>query len=240
MKHGYINNTRPRLFVVVDKLEKVIVSWSGGKDSVLSLFGMSSSKKQFEISALLTTLTEGYDRISMHGVRRELLQRQSSSLRIPLEEVWIPKNATNEIYEARMSEAVSKYASQNVSSVAFGDLFLRDIREYRENFLRRLGVKCIFPIWGKDTGALANFFIDSGFKAIICCVNPKLLGKEYCGREFDKSFLSEIPGSVDPCGENGEFHTFVYHGPIFKEKVEVKVGDVVNRDGFFFADILPV
>ena len=220
-------------------MEKVIVSWSGGKDSVLSIFSLSGSKKQFEISALLTTLTEGYDRISMHGVRRELLQRQSRSLQIPLEEVWIPKNATNEVYEARMSEAIRKYASQNVSSVVFGDLFLRDIREYREKFLQKLGVKCIFPIWGKDTIAVANFFVDSGFKAIICCVNPKLLGKEYCGREFDKSFLSEIPESVDPCGENGEFHTFVYHGPIFKEKVEVKVGDVVNRDGFYFADILP-
>src|SRR5487761_585261 len=222
------------------QLEKVLLSWSGGKDSALSLFSMSRSrKKQFEIAALLTTLTEGYDRISMHGIRKELLQMQSRSLGIPVEEVWIPKNATNEVYEARPSEAIRKYANQNVSSVVFGDLFLRDIREYREKFLQKLGVKCIFPIWGEDTTALAKFFIDSGFKAIICCVNPNLVGKEYCGREFDKSFLSEIPESVDPCGENGEFHTFVYHGPIFKEKVEAKVGDVVNRDGFYFADILP-
>jgi uncharacterized protein (TIGR00290 family) len=221
-------------------LEKVLVSWSGGKDSALSLFTLINQKRKlFEIVALLTTLTEGYERISMHGVRKELLQSQSRSLRIPIEEVWIPKLATNEEYEAKMTAAIRNYTNRNVSSVVFGDLFLRDVREYREIFLNRLGVKCIFPIWGKDTKALANFFVNSGFKAITCCVNPKLLTKEFCGREFDLSFLSEIPNSVDPCGENGEFHTFVYDGPIFREKIGVKVVDVVNRDGFYFADLLP-
>jgi len=217
------------------QLDKVLVSWSGGKDSALSLFAVKESRK-LEVVALLTTLTEGYERISMHGVRKELLQSQSRSLRIPVSEVWIPKNATNDVYEAKMAAVIR---SSNVSSVVFGDLFLQGIREYRENFLRRIGARCIFPIWGKNTRALANFFLDSGFKAIICCVDPKLLAKEYCGREFDKSFLSDIPDSVDPCGENGEFHTFVYDGPIFTEKIGVKVGDVVNRDGFYFADILP-
>ncbi len=196
-------------------------------------------RKQFEISALLTTLTQDYDRISMHGVRRELLQRQSMALHIPIEEVWIPKDATNEIYETKMSETIRKFANQGVSSIVFGDLFLSDIREYREKFCRMIGIKCIFPIWGEDTTALANFFVKSGFKAIICCVNPNFLGREFCGREFDDSFLSEIPRTVDPCGENEEFHTFVYDGPIFKEKIEIKVGEIVNRDGFFFADILP-
>jgi uncharacterized protein (TIGR00290 family) len=177
----------------------------------------------------------------MHGVRKELLQSQSRSLQIPIEEVWVPKNATNEVYEARMAAALCDYTkNRSVSSIVFGDLFLRDIREYRERLLEKLGMKCIFPIWGKDTTALASFFIDSGFKAIICCVNSRLLGKEYCGREFDKSFLSDIRPDIDPCGENGEFHTFVYDGPIFKERIDIKVGDVVDRDGFYFADIVSV
>ncbi|MGI0080019.1 MAG: hypothetical protein ACRECH_10385, partial [Nitrososphaerales archaeon] len=191
--------------------ERVLVSWSGGKDSALSVLELSRSpKEEFEIAAILTTLTEGYDRVSMHGVRRELLERQSRSLGIPLEEVWIPKNASNNVYESKMGEVIEKYGKRHVSSVAFGDLFLQGIREYREKFIQKFGAKCIFPIWGRNTGDLADFFIDSGFKAIICCVNPKLLGKEYCGREFNKSFLSELPKTVDPCGENGEFHTFVY------------------------------
>src|SRR5208283_2056446 len=228
------------VFNGVRQMDKALLSWSGGKDSALSLFTMiRSEKRQFEVVALLTTLAEGYERISMHGVRKELLQSQSRSLQIPISEVWIPKNATNDVYEDRMATAIHSYVNRNVSSIVFGDLFLRDIREYRENFLRPLGVKCIFPIWGRDTTALANFFIDSGFEAIICCVDPKLLPKEYCGREFDKSFLSEIPDTVDPCGENEEFHTFVYDGPIFKEKIGVKVAGVVSRDGFYFADILP-
>ncbi|MGI0085737.1 MAG: hypothetical protein ACREBQ_11720 [Nitrososphaerales archaeon] len=124
-------------------------------------------------------------------------------------------------------------------ALLLGNLFLQGIREYREKFIQKFGAKCIFPIWGRNTGDLADFFIDSGFKAIICCVNPKLLGKEYCGREFNKSFLSELPKTVDPCGENGEFHTFVYDGPVFHQRIDIRLGDIVNRDGFYFADILP-
>ena len=221
-------------------MEKVLVSWSGGKDSALTVFELSRSiKKEFEIVGLLTTLTEGYDRISMHGVRRALLQNQSRSLGIPTDEVWIPKNASNEIYESRMADAIDKWSKRSVSIVAFGDLFLEDIRRYRQRFLQNLGAKAIFPIWRRNTRDLAELFIESGFKAIICCVNPKLLGEQYCGREYDMSFLSEIPKIVDPCGENGEFHTFVYDGPIFRDKIGVRLGEVVNRDGFCFVDILP-
>ncbi len=220
--------------------KKVLLSWSGGKDSALSLFELNRLEaKQFEVTSLLTTITEGYDRISMHGVRKELLREQADSLGLRVEEIWIPEKATNEDYEAKLAEAIIKFKKLGVTYVVFGDLFLQDIREYREKLLQKLGVSSLFPIWGKDTSSLANFFIDSGFKAIVCCTNPKVLGLEYCGREFDKSFLAEIPRSVDPCGENGEFHTFVYDGPIFKEKINVKIEDVVTRDGFCFADILP-
>lgn len=170
-------------------MEKILLSWSGGKDSALSLFEFSFSARKFEIVALLTTVTEGYERISMHGVRKQLLQFQSVSLGIPVEEVRIPKNATNKIYEMQMTEAIRKYKDAGVSNVAFGDLFLREIREYREKFLRGLGMECIFPIWGRDTGALATRFIDLGFKAIVCTVDPKVLDEQFCGREFDRSFV---------------------------------------------------
>ncbi len=219
-------------------LERIILSWSGGKDSALSLHELKSLMgHRFDVTGILTTLTEGYDRISMHGVRRQLLEAQSRSLGIPLQEVWIPPNASNEIYEERMAEALKKCAVEGVSRVAFGDLFLQDIRQYREKFFDNLGIECLFPIWGKDTKKLAEYFVDSGFKAIVCCVDPRKLGKEYCGREYDRSFLSELPKSVDKCGENGEFHTFVYDGPVFEERINVKVGETVERSGFCFTDI---
>ncbi len=219
-------------------MRRAVLSWSGGKDSSLCMHEIRQSG-QFDIVGLLTTVTGDYDRISMHGVRTDLLLKQSLSLRLPLNEVVIPKQASNEIYEEKMSEALTKLKKQDgVSDVIFGDLFLQDIRKYRERFLDELDMTCVFPIWGKNTKELANYFIDSGFRAIICCVDPKRLGEEYCGREFDRSFLSNIPKTVDPCGENGEFHTFVYDGPIFRERIDVRVGEVVNRDGFSFADVL--
>ncbi|MHB8568352.1 MAG: Dph6-related ATP pyrophosphatase [Nitrososphaerales archaeon] len=216
-----------------------MLSWSGGKDSALCLFEASRSR-ELQISCLLTTVTQDYDRISMHGVRRDLLVKQSLSIGLPLIEVGIPKYSTNEIYESKMSEKLLSLEQEGVSVVLFGDLFLQDIRNYRENLVGKLGLRCAFPLWGRDTTKLARGFIDSGFRAIICCVDPKKLGKEFCGRQFDSSFLVEIPDNVDPSGENGEFHTFVYDGPIFAQKIEVKVGEVVERDGFYFADILSV
>jgi uncharacterized protein (TIGR00290 family) len=218
-----------------------LLSWSGGKDSSLSLYELRTNKtyKEIEIKALLTTLTRDYNRVSMHGVRRELLLAQSESIQIPVEEVWIPSKASNEVYQAEMSKSLSsRKEADNISAIVFGDLFLEDIRAYREQFLGNLGLECLFPIWKRDTGKLAQFFIESGFKAIICTVDPKKLDPKFCGKEFNSNFLSEIPDEVDPCGENGEFHTFVCDGPIFKKKIDVRVGKVVERDGFYFADIL--
>ncbi len=190
---------------------------------------------------LLTTITADYDRISMHGVRRSLLKRQASSTGLPLFEVPIPKNSTNEIYEREITSVLSRLKrDESVSAVIFGDLFLQDIREYREKLFSKVGMECLFPIWGKDTKALANSFIDEGFKAIICTIDPKKIAAEFCGREFDRAFLSEIPAGVDPCGENGEFHTFVYEGPIFKNPIKVTRGEIVQRDGFYFADLIPL
>ena len=216
-----------------------LLSWSGGKDSALAYYEAKNSGRP-SVLGLLTTVTGDYDRISMHGVRRELLLAQSRELELPLHEVLIPKSASNEIYESNTkSKLLEIRETQDISGVIFGDLFLQEIRSYREEFLGKLGLECFFPIWGKDTTKLASYFVESGFRAIICCVDPKKLGREFCGRDFDKDLLSELPEQVDPCGENGEFHTFVYGGPIFKHKINVRVGEIVERDQFYFADILP-
>jgi uncharacterized protein (TIGR00290 family) len=222
------------------KLEKSLLSWSGGKDSSLSCYTIRHSE-DCEISGLLTIVTEDYQRISTHGVRRELLKRQAEAMKLPLYEVMIPKNATNEIYEEQTRKTVLELKQkEKISRMVFGDLFLRDVRSYREALLGRLGVSCEFPLWERDTEELANYFIATGFKAIVCCADSKKIGREFCGREFDFDFLLDLPTGVDPCGENGEFHTFVYDGPIFEKKINVKVGEIVERDGFYFADILTV
>lgn len=216
----------------------LLMSWSGGKDSSLALKVLLESR-HFTVRALLTTVTEGYDRVSMHGVRRELLHAQALSLRLPLEEVWIPKQSTNAIYEERMRKLFERYLDLGVTRVAFGDLFLEDIRDYRETRLRELGMKGVFPLWHQPTDKLARRFIDSGFRAVTCCVNPKRLSRDYCGVDYDAEFLKSLPPGVDPCGENGEFHTFVYDGPIFDRPIDFVRARVVSRGGFHFADLLP-
>lgn len=213
------------------------MSWSGGKDSALALREIVRTRR-YSVKALLTTVTEEYDRISMHGVRRGLLNAQASSLGLPVEEVWIPKNSSNEVYESRMKAALTRYKEVGVEQVAFGDLFLQDIRSYREEKLAQIGMSGLFPLWGRNTRDLAREFIDGSFRAVLCCVDPKKLSKEFCGMEFDATFLESIPASVDPCGENGEFHTFVYDGPIFRNTVSIVRGEVVLRGGFYFADLL--
>ena len=223
----------------MNREKKALLSWSGGKDSSLSYYTAKQSG-DYEILGLLTTVTEDYQRISMHGVRRELLQGQARAMKLPLYEVMIPKQASNEIYEEKTRQILLELRDrEKISRVVFGDLFLQDIRDYREKLLGNLGMGCDFPIWGSDTKDLTKYFIESGFKAIICCVDPSKIGSEFCGREFDSKFLSELPQKVDPCGENGEFHTFVYDGPLFQKKIDVKVGGIVEIDGFCFADILP-
>jgi len=195
----------------------------------------------YEIAALLTTVTEDYDRISMHGVQRILLEKQAESLRFPLEKIYISKISSNEEYETRMKEKLTYYRGLGISSVAFGDIFLEDLKKYREENLDKIGMKGIFPIWKRDTAELSRTFIDSGFKAIITCIDSKVLDKSFVGREFDKEFLSELPPDVDPCGENGEFHSFVYNGPIFSKDISFKRGEVVLRDErFYYCDLMPV
>ncbi len=218
--------------------EDIVFSWSGGKDSAFSLYETEHAGR-YHITRLFTTLTEGYDRISMHGVRRELLEQQAHSIGLPLDMLYIPKNGTNKEYESRLIELLEKYKRQNIRSVGFGDLFLEDIRAYRENNLSKIGMGAVFPLWKKDTTQLAKDFLDLGFKAIVVCVDPKTLDPSFTGRIIDMDFLSQLPPSVDPCGENGEFHSFVFDGPIFKKAIKFTAGEIVSREGFYFCDLLP-
>ena len=220
--------------------EKVLFSWSGGKDSAIALYEIQKSKS-YEILALLTTITEDYDRVSMHGLRRSLLERQANSLGISLEKVFITKDASNEEYESKMKEALLRYKNAGVHSVVFGDIFLQDVRKYREENLSKIGMNGVFPIWRRNTTALAHTFIDLGFKAVTICIDSNVLDKRFAARDFDKQFLSQLPPTVDPCGENGEFHSFVYDGPIFKENILFKKGEIVLRDNrFYYCDLIPI
>ena len=218
---------------------KAIVSWSSGKDSALAL-QRTLLIDQFDIACLLTTISESFRRVSMHGVREELLERQADSLGFQLQKVSIPYPCPNTVYEEKMRETLQSWKERGVTHVIFGDLFLEDIRKYREEKLALLGLVPIFPVWGRDTAGLAREMIASGFRAILSCVDPRKLDRSFAGRQFDSALLRDLPDGVDPCGENGEFHTFVYDGPIFKKPIRVKVGETVTRDGFQFADILPV
>jgi uncharacterized protein (TIGR00290 family) len=213
------------------------LSWSGGKDSALALWTLLRQTLQPEV--LITTVTEGYERISMHGVRRELLARQADALGIPLVEVVIPPACVNEVYEARMAGAFAVPPLSDVEAVAFGDLFLEDVRAYREARLAAAGKQGLFPLWGRDTRELAREFIAFGFQAIVICLDPHALDPSFAGRIYDERLLAELPAGVDPCGENGEFHTFVHAGPIFAAPISCESGEVVERDGFVFCDLIP-
>ncbi|MGH8985425.1 MAG: ATP-binding protein [Acidimicrobiia bacterium] len=213
------------------------LSWSGGKDSALTLWTLRRQRSEPE--ALITTVTDTYDRISMHGVRRELLARQAVTLGIPLVEILIPPTCPNGVYEARMAQAFASPPLSAVAAVAFGDLFLEDVRAYREERLATGGKQGLFPLWGRDTSELAREFIAAGFEAIIVCLDPRTLDRSFAGRRYDEQLLADLPPSVDPCGENGEFHTFVYAGPIFAEPIACATGEIVERDGFVFCDLTP-
>jgi uncharacterized protein (TIGR00290 family) len=213
------------------------VSWSGGKDSALALWTLRRQRREPE--ALITTVTEGFDRISMHGVRRDLLARQADALGIPLGEVVIPPVCINEIYEARMAQAFASAPLSEVEEVVFGDLFLEDVRAYREERLSAGGKRGLFPLWGRDTPKLAREFIVAGFKASIVCLDPRVLDPSFAGRAYDEQLLAELPLDVDPCGENGEFHTFVHAGPMLAEPIACETGEVVERGGFVFCDLIP-
>jgi len=217
--------------------EPILFCWSGGKDSAMALHTLLQ-RSDVRIAALLTTVTEGYERVSMHGVRRELLWRQAQSIGLPLHEVRIPPQCVNPIYEARMEEALRVYLEKGVRTVAFGDIFLQDLRAYREKNLARIGMTALFPIWKRDTRELIRSFHANGFRAITVCVDPEIFDPSFAGRELDESFFHDLPPHADPCGENGEFHTFVFDGPMFHSPIPVRTGEIVNRDGFVFCDIL--
>lgn len=220
--------------------DKALFAWSGGKDSALALYE-TKRMDAVEIVALLTTVTEGYDRISMHGVRRKLLLEQAASLGYPIEEVNIPRNCPNTIYEIRMHAALQKYLREGVSRAVFGDLFLEDIRAYREKQMHRIGMEASFPLWNRNSSETAREFIRLGFRAVVTCVDTQRLPAEFSGRKYDEDFISDLPDGVDPCGENGEFHSFVYDGPIFSRPVAVKPGKKVMRNSrFCYCDLLQV
>jgi len=216
--------------------EPILFCWSGGKDSAMALHALLQ-QNEFQIAALLTTVTEGYERISMHGVRRELLERQAQSIGLPLHEVRIPPQCVNPIYEARMEEALRIHLEKGIRKVAFGDIFLEDLRVYRERNLARIGMTAIFPIWKRDTRELVRSFLANRFRAVAVCVDSKVLDPSFAGRELDESFFHDLPPHADPCGENGEFHTFVFDGPIFKSLIPVRTGEIVNLNGFIFCDL---
>ena len=216
---------------------KAILSWSSGKDSAMALYRILAAK-QFNVVGLLTTVSDQFHRVSMHGVREELLDRQAQSVGIPLEKVYIPYPCPNAVYEEKMRNVLSTLKEAGVTHAIFGDLFLEDIRKYREANLAQIDLTPIFPVWGRDTAGLAQEMLKLGFRAIITCVDPKQLDAKFAGRQFDNAFLKDLPSNVDPCGENGEFHTFVYDGPNFQSPVPVEAGESVLRDGFQFADVL--
>lgn len=215
---------------------KAIISWSSGKDSA---FALEKARQDFDVVGMLTTVTTDFDRVSMHGVRRELLRLQADAVGLVCHQVDIPSPCSNETYEHAMAEIMHKLRADGITHMIFGDLYLQGIRDYREKKLSPLGIQCVFPLWQRDTKALAREMVDAGLRATITCVDPKQLDASFAGRSFDHALLDDLPAHVDPCGENGEFHTVVTAGPMFRAPIPTRVGDVVTRDGFVFADVLP-
>jgi uncharacterized protein (TIGR00290 family) len=218
--------------------KRALVAWSSGKDSAYALH-LARHDPELEVVGLLTTVTDAYERVAMHGVREALLDAQAAAVGLPLVKVRIPSPCPNEIYERAMGEAMAEALADGIDHVVFGDLFLADIRAYREAQLARIGMTPVFPLWRRDTGALAREMIGAGLSAVLTCVDPKQLDRRFAGRRFDGALLDALPAAVDPCGENGEFHTLVTAGPMFARPIHVETGEVVERDGFVFADMLP-
>jgi len=218
--------------------QRVLLSWSGGKDSALALY-MLQKRDDFQVVGLLTTITEEYHRVSMHGVRQILVEKQADELGLPLMKVLIPRNGGEDEYRSRMRQAMLQAKGDGIEGVAFGDISLEDVRKYREERLAEVKMKALFPLWGSKTAEMAAYFIQEGFQAIVSCVDSRRLAKESAGRLIDQRFLEELPADVDPSGENGEFHTFVFWGPIYRRAVPFRRGRLVLRDSFYFRDLLP-
>ena len=217
---------------------KAWLAWSSGKDSAWALHTIRQ-QEEFEVVALLTTINSTYQRVAMHAVRESLVEMQAAAANLPLVKVPIPSPCPNEVYEQAMSEVMARARAEGVWHIAFGDLFLEDIRAYREKHLAACGMTPVFPVWGKNTRRLAEEMLAGGLSAFLTCVDPRKLDRAFAGRRFDAHLLRELPPSVDPCGENGEFHTFANAGPVFEREIPVEVGEIVERDGFVFADLLP-
>jgi uncharacterized protein (TIGR00290 family) len=237
---------------------KAFFNWSGGKDSALALYH-AQNDKYYSIERLLTNINGKHRRISMHGVREELLELQAEAIGLPLQKIILPKEPSMQEYESRMKENLEKLKEEKFTHAFFGDIFLEDLKKYREEQLAKVGISCVFPLWKRDTVELMHEFIDFGFKTILVCIKAELLSQEFAGRIIDKEFLKDLPKNVDACGENGEFHTFVFDGPIFKKHVNIKTGEKVFREyktpkdekdncftkrpvvsmGFWFCDLLP-
>jgi len=216
----------------------IIVSWSGGKDSTLALNEILNNT-DYKVHSLITTVTEGYDRISIHGVRNELLEKQVQSIGLPLHKVSIPKDSKNEQYESALKKVLLKFKNKGINEIVFGDIFLEDVKKYRDELLDKLDMKGVYPIWKKDSKELPRKFIELGFKAVTTCVDFQQIDKKFVGREYDSKFLNDLPNSADHCGENGEFHTFVYDGPLFDKKIDFTKGEIVFRDDrFYYCDLI--
>jgi uncharacterized protein (TIGR00290 family) len=220
------------------ELPRTVVSWSSGKDSAFALHEVRTRGDR-DVVGLLTTVTRTFGRVSMHGVRIELLEAQARAAGLPLLKVEIPSPCPNELYERAMGEAIARLRSDGVEVIVFGDLFLEDIRQYRVSRMAGTGIRPEFPLWGRPTGLLAREMLASGLTASLVCVDPRKLARSFAGRRFDRALLADLPADVDPCGERGEFHTFVSAGPMFRHEIPVRPGVVVERDGFVFADLVP-
>ena len=217
---------------------KTLLSWSSGKDSAWALHTLRQDP-QIELAGLFCTVNQAFNRVAMHGVRVELLQRQADRLGLPLQIIDIPYPCSNEQYAQVMSEFVTQARAAGVTHFAFGDLFLEDVRRYREERLQGTGISPIFPLWGSDTRELSQTMVVAGLRSVLTCVDPKQLSKDFAGRIFDATLLRDLPADVDPCGENGEFHSFAFDGPMFAQAVDFTLGETVARDGFVFTDLLP-
>lgn len=217
---------------------KALLSWSSGKDAAWALHVLRQ-RGEVEVVGLLTTTNEAFERVAMHGVREALLAAQAKAAGLPLWTVPLPWPCSNETYEARMAKACGEAVGQGIEIMAFGDLFLEDVRDYRIQKLAGTGLRPIFPIWNPDTTTLARDMVSGGLKATLACVDPRVLAATFAGRDFDAALLTDLPPGVDPCGERGEFHTFAWDGPMFGHPVPFRRGEVVERDGFVFADLVP-
>lgn len=218
--------------------KRTLLSWSSGKDSAWALHVLRR-QSDMDVVGLFSTVNQEFERVAMHAVRNELLQQQAESVGLPIQVIPIPNPCSHAEYENIMGEFIAQVKEQRMDCIAFGDLYLEDIRKYREEKLDGTGITPTFPLWGKDTEALSKEMVEGGLRAIITCIDPRTMPSAFAGKEYNASFLEQIPAGVDPCGENGEFHSFAFDGPMFKSAVNIRVGETVSRDGFIFTDLLP-